>query len=51
VTWRDDGLSRLVSQLVWLSLTGGRAPNFPPTGHVGRVSGSFPDSGRVRLHL
>lgn len=49
VTWRDDGLFRLILQTVWLLLTGGHVLSFPPHGHIGRVSGSFPDTGRVRL--
>ena len=51
VSWRDDGVLALTWQLVWLLLIGGQPNDFPPPRHVGRVSGSFPDTGRLHLAL
>ena len=49
LAWCDDGLSRQLWRLVCLLWNRGQLRTFPPPGFVGRVSGSF--RGTVRLRV
>lgn len=47
VSWRDDGLLTLLSQVFLFALKRGRILTFPPPRHVGRVSGSSAGGARI----